>query len=47
VSTGGEGGHCSTSTALLCTVDADCPSGESCVTTGGAFTLRYRVERLS
>jgi len=47
VSIGGEGGHCSTSTTLLCTVDGDCPSGESCVTTGGAFTLRYRVERLS
>jgi len=46
VSTGGLGGHCSTSTALLCTVNADCPSGESCVTTGGAFTLRYRIERL-
>jgi hypothetical protein len=46
VSTGGVGGHCSTSTMLLCTVDADCPSGESCVTTGGAFTIRYRVERL-
>jgi len=46
VSTGGLGGHCSTSTTLACTVAADCPSGESCVTTGGAFTLRYRVERL-
>jgi hypothetical protein len=46
VSTGGVGGHCSTSTGLLCTVDADCPSGESCVTTGGAFTLGYRIERV-
>jgi hypothetical protein len=47
VSAGGTGGHCSTSTALLCTVDLDCPSGESCATTGGAFSLRYRIERLS
>jgi hypothetical protein len=37
VSTGGVGGHCSTSADLLCTVDADCPSGETCATTGGAF----------
>jgi hypothetical protein len=46
VSSGGEGGHCSMSTMLLCTVDGDCPSGESCVTTGSAFTLRYRIERV-
>jgi len=47
VSTGGEGGRCSTSTGLLCVVDADCPSGESCTETGGAFALRYRIEKLS
>jgi hypothetical protein len=47
VSMGGVGGHCSTSADLLCTVDADCPSGETCATTGGAFGLRYRIERLS
>jgi hypothetical protein len=46
VSTGGAGGHCSTNTGLLCTVNGDCPSGETCVTTGGAFSLRYRIERL-
>ena len=46
VSTGGEGGNCSMSTALQCVVDGDCPSGETCVTTGGAFSLRYRIERL-
>lgn len=45
-SSGGQGGHCSVNAALLCTVDPDCPSGESCVTTGGAFSLRYRIERL-
>jgi len=46
-STGGEGGHCSLTTGLLCVVDADCPSGESCTRTGGASALRYRIERLS
>ena len=45
-SAGGEGGHCSTTTALACVVTADCPSGESCIATGGAFTLQYRIERL-
>jgi len=46
VSSGGEGGNCSTSTTLTCVVDDDCPSGEMCQTTGGAFSLRYRIERL-
>ena len=46
VSSGGEGGNCSTSTTLTCVVDGDCPSGEMCQTTGGAFSLRYRIERL-
>jgi len=46
-SSGGVGGHCSTNTGLQCTVDADCPSGETCVTTGGAYNLHYRIERLS
>jgi hypothetical protein len=44
-STGGEGGACSTA-ATLCVVDADCPMGETCQTVGGAFALRYRIERL-
>jgi hypothetical protein len=30
----------------MCVVSDDCPSGESCITTGGAFALRYRIERL-
>jgi hypothetical protein len=47
VSTGGEGGACSASLAQLCVVDADCPSDERCVASGGAFALRYRIERLS
>src|SRR5215813_855786 len=46
VSVGGAGGNCSMTTAVICTVDGDCPSGETCVTTGGAFSLRYRIERL-
>jgi hypothetical protein len=45
-SAGGQGGRCSLTTAFVCTVDADCPSGETCVETGGAFTLNYHVERL-
>jgi hypothetical protein len=46
-STGGQGGHCSTDTDFLCTVDADCASGQTCVRTGQAVTLRYHIERLS
>ena len=55
-STGGEGGTCSITTSMLC-VDvcagvtpcplSDCPPGETCVTTGGAFRLRYTIERLA
>ncbi len=45
-SAGGEGGTCSLTATLKCVVDADCPSGESCATTGGAFSLQYRIERL-
>lgn len=47
VSGAGDGGHCSLSTSLPCTVDADCPGGETCPQTGGALTLHYRIERLS
>ncbi len=46
-STGGEGGHCSVTTGMLCVVDPDCPSGETCTTTGGAFRLRYTIEKIS
>ena len=46
VSSGGEGGSCSATPSSLCVVDADCPSGETCNTTGGAFSLRYRIERI-
>jgi hypothetical protein len=45
-SVGGEGGTCSVSTGELCVVDDDCPAGELCNVTGGAFTLRYTIERL-
>ena len=43
-SSGGEGGNCSTTTSVLCVVDADCPVPETCVTTGGAFQLGYTIE---
>ena len=43
---GGQGGHCSLTTGLPCVVSDDCPSSESCITTGGAVALRYRIERL-
>ena len=45
-SVGGQGGHCSLTSGLLCVVSDDCPTGESCLTTGGAVALRYRIERL-
>lgn len=45
-SAGGAGGSCSVTTGMACVVDADCPTSESCVQTGGAFTLSYHVERL-
>ena len=45
-STGGEGGHCSMTTGMLCVVNGDCPSGETCVITGGAITLHYTIARL-
>jgi hypothetical protein len=46
-SSGGEGGTCSATTAMLCVADADCPTGETCNTTGGAFRLRYTIEKLT
>lgn len=45
-SVGGQGGTCSVTTATLCVVDADCPVPEICNVTGGAFSLRYTIERL-
>jgi hypothetical protein len=46
-SSGGEGGTCSITTTMLCVVGEDCPMGESCSTSGGAFRLRYTIEKLS
>jgi hypothetical protein len=45
-SVGGDGGHCSTTTSQLCLDDPDCPSGETCITTGGAFQLHYTIRRI-
>jgi len=51
-SSGGQGGSCSVTTGMLCVVNAanglegDCPTGETCQTTGGAFRLRYTIEKL-
>lgn len=45
-SVGGQGGHCSVTTSTLCVGAADCPMGETCTITGGAFTLKYTIERL-
>jgi hypothetical protein len=45
-SVGGDGGHCSVSSAQLCLVNADCPMGETCVETGGAFKLHYTIKKI-
>ena len=45
-SIGGDGGTCSTTTSQLCVVDADCPMGETCNVTGGAFKLHYTITKL-
>ncbi len=45
-STGGDAGHCSLTTSMLCVYDEDCPSSESCTIVGGAYDLQYRIERL-
>lgn len=46
-SVGGDGGTCSITTGQLCLGNADCPSGETCVVTGGAFKLHYTIEKFS
>jgi hypothetical protein len=45
-SIGGDGGNCSVTTAQLCLVDADCPTGQTCVETGGAFKLHYTIKKI-
>jgi hypothetical protein len=45
-SAGGQGGHCSVTVGQLCLVDADCPGGETCVETGGAFKLQYTIKTI-
>lgn len=43
-SSDGGGGTCSTTTTRLCVEDADCPMGETCNITSGAFTLTYTIQ---
>ncbi|MFQ5668530.1 MAG: hypothetical protein ACE5I7_19165 [Candidatus Binatia bacterium] len=42
-SEGGDGGTCSVTSDRLCVTDADCPAGETCNVTSGAFTLQYTM----
>jgi hypothetical protein len=44
-SVGGDGGTCSTTTTQLCLKTADCPSGETCVVTGGSYKLHYTITK--
>jgi len=44
-SVGGAGGSCSTTASQLCLTDADCPDGEMCDVTGGAYRLHYTITR--
>ena len=46
LSTGGDGGSCSVTTSQPCLTRNDCPNGEECGTQGGAYSLRYHIERL-
>ena len=46
-SSGGEGGHCATTTQP-CLTDADCPTTpapETCVVTGGSYRLHYTIRK--
>jgi hypothetical protein len=45
-STGGDGGSCSVTTSQLCLTSADCPGGETCNVTGGAFKLHYTIRKV-
>jgi hypothetical protein len=43
-SSGGDAGACSVTTSRLCVEDADCPMGETCTVSGGAFSLQYTIK---
>ena len=43
-SSGGDAGTCSATTNQLCVTNADCPGGETCTVTGGAYSLQYTVK---
>src|SRR3989442_15995148 len=42
---GGAGGSCSATMSRLSLGDDDCPSGETCVVTGGSYRLHYTISR--
>ncbi|MFM7734747.1 MAG: hypothetical protein ACKPBU_02055, partial [Alphaproteobacteria bacterium] len=46
-SVGGTGGTCASDPGTLCTVNADCGSGDNCTLHGRAISLRYVIERLT
>lgn len=41
----GAGGTCSSTTGRLCLTSDDCPSGETCLATGGSYRLHYTISR--
>ena len=41
-----DGGACSTTTTRTCVSGDDCPAGETCVPSGSAYDLEYRIEKL-
>jgi hypothetical protein len=43
---GGDGGFCSTTATQPCLFDQDCPGGETCDDSGGAFKLHYTIKKL-
>ena len=44
-SVGGDGGNCSVTTTATLHQDADCPMGETCIVTGGAYKLHYTITK--
>jgi hypothetical protein len=40
------GGACFAHPGTVCVTDADCPDDDNCESTGTAYTLTYKIERL-